>query len=444
MKTTAIHAISALRPLAAAAACALCASPALATNGMDMEGYGPISTGMGGVSQAIEHGTAAVIQNPATLALMPEGQRLDLAIGILGPRVSSSMAGMPEAKSGGTAYTMPAIGYAYKKGPLTYGIAVFSQGGMGTEYGANTFMAAGSGQPVRSELGVGRAILPIAWQVSPNFALGGTLDLMWGGLDMRMAASGAQLGSMVTGASGNLGMALPALGGAPWARIDFSNGSRFSGAATAFGWATKWGAVWKPTPEWTLGASYAFKTHLNDMKTSATRATLSAPGFLDTGRITVQDFQWPATLAVGAAWQATPKLLLAADVKRIQWSKVMKNFRLRYDSAGMGGSVSFALPQNWKDQTVYSLGAAYDVTPEFTLRGGINHASNPIPDAYVNPLFPATVKTHYTAGFGWKVARNSEINAAVTVAPKVTVTNGSGIAVSHRQTNGQLMFTQRF
>jgi long-chain fatty acid transport protein len=50
--------------------------------------------------------------------------------------------------------------------------------------------------------------------------------------------------------------------------------------------------------------------------------------------------------------------LLVADVKRIGWSDVMKDFRMRYDSAGMGGSVSFALPQNWKDQTVLSVGAS--------------------------------------------------------------------------------------
>ena len=50
--------------------------PALATNGMNMEGYGPISTGMGGASQALDHGTAAMAQNPATLALMPLAQGL--------------------------------------------------------------------------------------------------------------------------------------------------------------------------------------------------------------------------------------------------------------------------------------------------------------------------------------------------------------------------------
>lgn len=435
--------VSSLRPLAAAL-CALWSFPAFATNGMDMEGYGPIAAGMGGAAQAVENGTAAIINNPATLALMPQGQRLDVAVGVLGPSVTSSMSGMPSAKSGGTSYVMPALGYVYRNGPLAYGVGVFSQGGMGTEYDANSFMAGGSGQPVRSELGVGRLIFPLAYQVSPTVAVGGTVDLMWGGLDMQMAASGQQLGSMVTGASGNLGMALPALGGAPWARVDFSNSNKFSGAANSIGWATKIGAVWKPAPEWTLGASYHFKTHLNDMKTSVNGASLSAPGFSDSGRIVVEDFQWPGTLAVGAAWQVTPKTLLAADLKHIQWSRVMKNFKLRYESAGMGGTVNFTLPQNWKDQTVTSLGVAHELAPNFTLRAGFNHADNPIPDAYVNPLFPATVKTHYTLGLGWKVAQNSEINAALTVAPKSTVTNAQGVTVTHKQTNAQLMFTQRF
>ena len=76
------HRLLELAPLAALLAQAL---PALATNGMNMEGYGPISTAMGGASQAIEHGTAAMAQKPATLALMGPGSRIDVAIGVLGP-----------------------------------------------------------------------------------------------------------------------------------------------------------------------------------------------------------------------------------------------------------------------------------------------------------------------------------------------------------------------
>ncbi len=439
--------------------------PAMATNGMNMEGYGPVSTAMGGASQAMDHGTAAMAQNPATLSLMDPGARIDGAIGLLGPDVHSTMPGFPSAKSGGTSYVMPAFGYARRTGPWTYGVGVFAQGGMGTEYSATTFMAGGSGEPVRSELGVGRVLLPLAYQVTPDFAVGATLDFIWAGLDMRMAASGAQLGSMVTAASGPLGGALPGLAGAPWARIDFSNSSDFSGAATSTGWAAKIGAVYKPAAGVIVGASYQFKSSLKDMKTTATGASMSGcmlpPAdsvrdqpkaltcdgggiFSDTGRITVVDFQWPSTLAAGVSWQATPALLLAADVKRIAWSDVMKDFKLRYDSAGVGGSVSFALPQNWKDQTVTSVGAAYAVNGQLTLRAGVNLADNPIPDALVNPLFPATVKTHYTMGLGYRMSPSSEFNGSLTLAPKSTVTNGMGVVVTHKQTNLQLMYSYHF
>jgi long-chain fatty acid transport protein len=436
----ALHHPIRLAPIAALFA----AGSVFATNGMNMEGYGPISTGMGGASQAIDHGTAAMAQNPATLGLMAPGSRLDVALGLLGPSITSSVPGA-SADSDGTSYVMPALGYVRRNGPLVYGFGIFAQGGMGTEYGANTFLAAGSGQPVRSELGVGRAMLPLAWQVSPELSIGATLDFMWSGLDLRLAAPGAQLGQLVTGASGNLGAALPALGGAPWARIDFSNSSDFSGAASSTGWAGKIGAVYRPSPALTFGASYQFKSALDDMETSATGASLSADGgFADPGRITVIDFQWPSMTALGAAWQASPALLLAADVKLIGWSDVMKDFRMRFDSAGIGGSVSFALPQNWDDQTVLNLGAAWRASDALTLRAGLNLADNPVPDAYVNPLFPATIENHFTAGFGYTFSPTSEFNGSLTYAPEVDVTNAQGIKVTHKQLNFQLMYSARF
>lgn len=431
-----------LAPLAVLAAVGF---DAMATNGMNMEGYGPVSTGLGGASQAVDHGTAAMAQNPATLALMGTTARFDGAIGVLGPKVASSMAGMPTAESGGDAYTMPGIGYARRSGALVYGVGLFAQGGMGTEYDANTFLAAGSGQPVRSELSVGRVLLPLVWQVSPQFAIGGSLDYVWAGLDMRMALSGAQLGGLVTGASGNLASALPSLGGAPWARVDFSNDNDFTGQARAGGWAGKIGFVYRPTAAFAIGASYQSETQLGDLKTTVSGASLSAAGgFADSGRITVIDFQWPAMTSLGIAWQASPAWLLAADVKRVGWAGVMKDFRMQYDSAGMGGSVSFALPQNWKDQTVFSLGAAWAVNDAFTLRAGFNTADSPIPDAYVHPLFPATVERHYTLGMGYRITGAHGIDASLTIAPEAKVTNGQGVVVTHKQTNVQVMYSYRF
>ena len=426
---------------------------ALATNGMNMEGYGPVATAMGGASMAYDNGTAAVMNNPATLGLMDQGNQLDLAVGMLGPDVTSRMAGMPEAKSSGTSYFMPAVGWAKKKGELTYGIAMFAQGGMGTEYGSSSFMAAGSKKDARSELGVGRLIAPLAYNVNPDLTIGGSIDFVWAMLDLKMAASPAQLGAMVTGGSGALGGALAggALGTADWARVDFSDNSKYTGQARATGYAGKIGFTYKISPVVTMGGVYQSKTSLSDMETSGGGASMSAnPGhaatatFSDPGKITVHNFQWPETYGLGISVQANPKLMIAADYKHISWSNVMKSLNMTFTSAGMGGSVDFSLPQNWKDQNVFELGGSYKLTDALTLRAGANIANDPIPATYMNALFPAIEKNHYTAGVGYAVSKASDVNFSLEMAPKVSETNASGVTSDHSQTNWQLMYSKRF
>jgi long-chain fatty acid transport protein len=443
MKTT-----HTLRATVTASALLLASLSAHATNGMLMEGYGPQSLAMGGAATAFDNGTAAMMNNPATLQLGANGSRLDVALGVLGPNVKSSMTGMPTASSSGTSYVMPAMGWIRKDDRMTWGVGVFGQGGMGTEYGADTFLAMQSGKDVRSELAVGRVIFPVALKVNEQLNVGASLDYSWASLDMKMAASGAQLGGMVTGGSGNIAAAAAGLAAAPWARIDFSNSNKFTGAAKGAGWTGKLGLVFQASKDLSLGVSHHLKTNLSDMTTAATGASMSgAGGFADTGKISVINFQMPASTNVGLAWQASPKLMVAADVKRIGWSSVMKGFSMRYDSATSGGNVNFTMPQNWKDQTVVALGGAYQLDDVWTLRAGYNRASNPIPDGTVNPLFPAIVKNHYTAGFGYKLSKSVSVDAAMSHAPTVTVVNTSGqmpLTISHSQTNYQMMLSYRY
>jgi long-chain fatty acid transport protein len=416
-----------------------------ATNGMLMEGYGPMAAGLGGASMASDNGTAGMANNPATLALMGQGARLDIAVGQLGPKVASQ-AGSMNADSSATSFIMPAFGYTRRSANgLVWGVGVFAQGGMGTEYGADSFLAMGSGAPVRSELGVGRLILPLAMSLSPELQIGGSFDVVWSSLDLRMAASGAQLGGMVTSASGGLGGALSGMGGAPWTRIDFSDNNNFHGEASSGGYAAKLGLLYKARPDLSIGASWHSRTQLKDMQTSAQGAQLSAAGgFNDSGRMTVENFQFPAQFGAGVAWQANPAVQVVADVKRVLWSGVMDAFRMRYDSAGMGGSVSFAMPQNWNDQTVTQLGASWRMSEALVLRGGLNLSTNPVPDATVNPLFPAIVERHYTAGVGYSLGSAGDVNFAATLAPEVKVQSGSGVTLTHSQTNLQLMYSHRF
>ncbi|WP_165873575.1 OmpP1/FadL family transporter [Parasulfuritortus cantonensis] len=423
--------IPALRatPLAIALSCI--AFSAHATNGMNLEGYGPLAMSMGGAAMAYDSGMAAMMNNPATLALTVPGDQLALALHHLGPDVS--VRGV--ADSGGDSYYMPAIGWGRKEGPLTYGVGMFAQGGMGTEYGRDSMFSMGTGENVRSELGVGRVIFPVAYEVSPKLTVGASLDFVWAMLDVGMVASSDQVAAM----GGNLG-------GASAAYISFSDSNDFTGKAKGYGYAGKLGLTYKVSPTLTLGAAYHSKTHLNDLKTSADGATMTLYDGTDpigsmSGKMTVVDFQWPETYAVGLAWQATPKLMIASDLRRVNWSDAMSKFTMSFNGT------TLTMPQDWRDQTVYSLGAQYRVSDKLGVRVGVNYGKNPVPNTYLQPLFPAIVEWHYTAGFDYKVSDSGCVAFALSYAPKVTETtdpNPYSLTITHSQVSAMAGYNHHF
>ncbi len=458
---------------------AMATQQAHATNGMNLSGYGPEAHAMGGASMAYDNGTAATMNNPATLALMKDGARFDVALGLLAPSIKSSVPGAPTADSSATAFWMPAMGYVRKSGQLAYGMGVFSQGGMGTEYAANSFMAAGSGDKVRSEVGVGRFIIPLAYQMDDKITLGGSLDFVWAGMDLKMALRGAQFQDMVQSlggtqtygsASGSMVSTLAGAFGAGqltalnWARVDFSNNSAFTGQAKGNGFAIKLGGTYKVNSQLTLGASYHGKTAISDLKTTSATMSMNVNGpavggvattVPVTGSVAVHNFQWPQTIALGAAYQANDQLLIVADYKRIGWKSVMKDFSMTFtaDAAqsgaaaafGMGGkSTDMALLQNWDDQNVFEVGAAYKMGAALTVRGGLNVANNPVPDKYMNPLFPAVAKTNVSAGFGYAFSKQSSIDASFAYVPTNTVTGGNGVKVDFGGSSAQFLYSYRY
>lgn len=441
MKFTRVFACMALAGLAGSA---------YATNGMNVEGYGPIAAGMGGTSFAYDNGTAAMMNNPATLGLAADGNRVDVALGFLGPDVEKSMGGMTMA-SGGDAYFMPAMGWTRKSGNLAYGVGMFAQGGMGTEYTAGI-----DGMAERSELGVGRLIAPLAYNVNDNLTLGGSVDFVWAMLDLKMAMPLGMMAGLVTD-PGN-GMLMGALGqmmmgGYDNARLDFSDDNDFTGKAKGYGMAGKLGFAYKVSPTVSVGGTYHSKTNLGDMETSTTGATMivtDAEGFPTQavpGKISVRDFQWPETYGLGVSVQATPSLMVAADWKRIGWKDVMKNFTMTYSATlgpGMTDAVTFVLPQNWDDQDVFQIGMSYKASDALTLRAGASFSDNPIPSANLHYLFPAIVEDHYTIGLGYAISDSSDLNVSLQHAPEVSQTCAMGITNNHSQTSGQLMYSKRF
>lgn len=482
-----------IKKIAALLAIAGISTSAFATNGMNMEGYGPVATGMGGASYAYDNGTAGMINNPATLGLMKSGTaRFDIAIGGLHPNVNSSMStpmGTFKAGSDGDAYYMPAAGYIRKTEKFTYGIGMMAQGGMGTEYGKSSFlsgsqsmmtgaMGPSSGQENRSELGIGRLMFPLAFDVTDTFKIGGTIDYLWGGLDLQMSMTGAQFAQIMNGTSNMASMSptstLPLAMGpmmampgfdVNWAQFDFSEGdNKMKQRLKTNGWAGNIGFLWQATPQLSIGGVYHAKTSLKDMSGKGAMKmgvpagmTPDGSGIMSVaGTLKVVDFQWPETFGIGLAYQVNDQLMLAADYKRIGWADTMKNFKMSFvaDSGAMntamgmaGRSIGLTMPQKWDDQNVVMIGGSYKYSDALTLRAGVNLADNPVPNKYVFYLFPATIKNHYTLGFGYKFNPASSIDFSYSYAPEVSTTNSfsTGIKTTHGQSNNwQFMYSHRF
>lgn len=364
---------------------------ALATNGMLMEGYGPIATGMGGAAMAHDNGNAAMANNPATLGLMDNGSRLDVMLGHVGPDVSAP--GTMGASSA-DAFYMPAFGFVRKQGQLSYGVGIYGQGGMGTDY-ANGDMA---------QVGVGRVILPLAYSVDDRLNIGGSIDIVWAGMDLVFAM----------------------------ANIDFQDGSDFTGAAKGYSLAGKLGFTYALSDALTLGGVYQSAGNLPDLKGDGYR---------------VEGFDMPAMIGLGLAWQANDRLMVAADVKDVLWGSSMNTVTIYKN-----GAVVAPFQQDWNDQIVLSLGLAYKFNDALTGRVGYNHGKNPIPNQFVNYLWPAIVENHYTAGLGYAFSKQSTVNFALSYVPQVSVTGtgplppggNGGMTIEHSQINWQLMYSYAF
>ncbi|MES1998917.1 MAG: outer membrane protein transport protein [Pseudomonadota bacterium] len=364
---------------------------ALATNGMLMEGYGPIAAGMGGAAMAYDNGTAAMANNPATLGLMADGNRVDVMLGFVGPDVSAPGT---MGKSKADAFYMPAFGYVKKQGKLAYGAGIYGQGGMGTEY-ANGDM---------SQVSVGRVIFPLAYSVNDRFNVGGSVDIVWAGMDL------------VAGQPG----------------INFKDGSNFTGSAKGYSLAGKLGFTYKLNNALTVGGVYQTAGNLPDLKDGAYK---------------VKGFDMPPILGLGLSWQANDRLMIAADVKDVMWNSSMNTVTIYKN-----GAVVAPFQQDWNDQIVLAMGLSYQFNDALTGRLGYNYAKNPIPNQFVNYLWPAIAENHYTGGFGYAFNKQSAFNFALSYVPEVSVTGtgaampagNGGMQINHSQVNWQLMYSYKF
>lgn len=371
-------------------ACLAAASPAFATNGMRMIGFGPAQNAMGGVGVGATLDASSVASNPA--GIVDLGTRLDVGIGYFRPAVSHQATGTPTgapppnppsmiAADGATVDSdrggspIPAIAYVRPvTDRLSAGLGVFAVSGMGVDYPSNVYLSKALTSYLNARFAPG-----VAYRVNDVLSVGVALNTMMAQMEYDVAAAAGQV------------------------KHD---------TATAFGAGATVGVKAKVTETIALGAAYETRSWFQDF-------SFDVPGGKDE-----LAFDQPQVVTLGASVRPTALLLLAADVQWIGWSETMGKRQPEYSKSQ---PTSMPFDMSWKDQWVLKLGAQVTPVKGLDVRAGWDFGAMPLDRdrAFENLVFPAVAEHHFTLGAGYAVADRITVSVAGMYSPEAKISGAN-------------------
>ena len=185
--------------------------------------------------------------------------------------------------------------------------------------------------------------------------------------------------------------------------IDVASAYLSSDWDNAWGWNA--GVLFKPAPNWRLGASYRapmdidFKGDVTITQISTGNAQLDAlikPG-LPPSQPVATTINFPSITNLGVATTVIPNWDLEFDVVHTTWSR-FKQLKVDFLTTPAAG---FTRVQNWDDSNSYRFGANRMVNPNWDVRFGLLYDRTPQPTENVSPLLPDSDREGVSFGVGW-------------------------------------------
>jgi long-chain fatty acid transport protein len=375
---------------------------------------------MAGASTAVVSDAMGGAVNPAKMVFV--GDRIDFGADLFSPRRSVSRQGETAfggiyngtADSDSNYFLIPEFGYNRMINPnLSLGISIYGNGGMNTDF--NT--------PLAGPAGFGA----IACPTGANMLVGcGRLGVDYSELIFAPTASYKLNQNHSVGISPLFAYrhfkvdGLQAFQGISSAPANVTN----LGYDNSTGWGVRFGWMGKVSDTVTLGAAYASKMRMSDL--SKYRGLFAEQG----------KFDIPENYNVGIAVQASPNMLVAFDVQRINYGKITSIANGVLNSLVNPG-VTCLLGSacgsgfRWQNQTYYKLGMEYAYSRELTLRGGVSYGRAPFGntanDISFNIIAPGVIEKHLTFGLTYKTKSGGELSVSYMHAFSNTVTGPSAI-----------------
>ncbi|MNC10027.1 putative outer membrane protein precursor [compost metagenome] len=312
------------------------------------------------------------------------GDRLDLGVTWFKPERSVEISGSPVPGANGRydgndteSFLIPEFGYTRQLNErLAFGLAVYGNGGMNTDYQRNPFSAYGSTGDARVDLTQVFVTPSLAWRVNERHSFGIGLNYAYQRFEARGIDGFARMSESPEHVSDD-------------------------GHDHSDGWGLRLGWNGQLTDSLSVGVAWSSK-----IKTGKFERYEGL--FADHG-----SFDIPENYGIGLAWRATERLTLAADVQQIDYSDV-KAISNSVDVLFSGHLLGSEDGPNfgWEDIRVYKLGASYAVTAQLTLRGGYSWADQALDkgETFFNTLAPGVVREHLTLGATWAPEAGHEIS----------------------------------
>lgn len=366
------------------------ATPAFATNGMRMIGFGPVQRSMGGTSVGVSLDAASVLSNPAGMNEL--GGRIDFGASYFKPTVEYNATettglGGQVIPSNGTTFEsdrgpspIPAFGLIIPVNDrFHFGLGAYGVAGMGVDYEKNLY-----NNVTYSSYSQMRFAPGVSYKVNDMASVGVVANLMYATMEFN---------------AGNP----PTAGSFP---------QQAHMGASSFGYGATLGVKVTPMDMLTIGAAYETKSYFQDFKFNTA-----------TGKDNLE-FNQPSSATIGFGFKIIPNLILAFDFQWIRWSETNGKDNPEFTANGSG-----AIPWNlnWEDQYVYKIGIQYTITPMFIVRAGYNYGKMPLDSdrAFENIAFPAIAEHHYTAGVGIKFSEKFTLNIGGMYSPEATLSGSN-------------------
>lgn len=417
------------------------AGKAHATNGMNMIGYSPRSSGMGGADVAVATDSSGSAGNPASLGISV-AKSANIGLTILAPGLSQSD-DRNNIDGNDQFFPLPHLNYAQPvsdDSPLIWGINLYAQGGMGVDFdNVKTFN--NNIDTYDSMVSYSRFTGALNYLIDDDLSVGIGLMAGYAKINFSLFPNTYSVGMDNTAGTHDDFLGIDASG------------------ISGFGMAGRIGMQYQLNDVLRLGMQYSSEASLNldggDMTLNygTTRVKYDAE---------IDGFTWPREFEAGVAIQATNDLLVAADIKWLNWSSSIDQVTVKGSNPsqqGVPANPALNFNMNWNDQWVFALGAEYSLSDKQLIRAGYNYGKNPVPNSNLSPLFPAIVEHHLSVGYSylwtsWQLSiayeygfnNNRTNNSPGPPSDQNGIANpfGPGVSVDHRQQDVHLQLSYFF